>query len=214
MIIFDNFIDKPIKQYCANHTEAEHPIFEKLCERTRADMEYPVMLAGHMVGNFIQLMIRLSGAKRVVEIGTFTGYSSLKMAQALPENGEVITFEYEPKFAAFAQSFFDESPWGHKITLKQGAAGDHLPHLQGPVDLAFIDADKGNYIPYYETLLEILRPGGMIILDNALCCGLVLDPQEPSAQALAAMNDHVHGDDRVHHMLLPLRDGLMLALKK
>ena len=172
------------------------------------------MLAGNLVGNFLQLMIRLSGAKRVVEVGTFTGYSSLKMAQALPEDGEVITLEYEPEHAEFAQSFFDKSAWGHKIALKQGAALDILPQLEGTIDLAFIDADKVNYIAYYEALLAMLRPGGMIILDNALWSGSVLDPQEESAQALANMNDHVHGDERVHHMLLPLRDGLMLALKK
>ena len=159
-------------------------------------------------------MIRLSGAKRVVEVGTFTGYSSLKMAQALPDDGDVITLEYEPKHAAFAQSFFEQSDWGQKISLKQGAALDHLPHLEGPIDLAFIDADKVNYVAYYEALLEMLRPGGMIILDNALWSGSVLDPQEESAQALASMNDHVHTDGRVHHMLLPLRDGLMLAIKK
>ena len=209
-----NFIDEAIDQCCVNHSEPEHPIFAELHERTYAEMEIPQMLAGNLVGNFLQLMIRLSGAKRVVEVGTFTGYSSLKMAQALPDDGEVITLEYESKHAAFAQSFFDQSDWGQKITLQQGAALDHLPHLQGPIDLAFIDADKVNYIAYYEALLEMLRPGGMIILDNALWSGSVLDPKEESDQALADMNDHVHADKRVHNMLLPLRDGLMLALKK
>ena len=97
-----NFIDEAIDQYCVEHSEAEHPIFEKLRERTYAEMEIPQMLAGNLVGNFIQLMIRLADAKRVVEVGTFTGYSSLKMAQALPEDGEVITLEYEPKHAAFS----------------------------------------------------------------------------------------------------------------
>jgi caffeoyl-CoA O-methyltransferase len=209
-----NFIDEAIDQYCVEHSENEHPIFKKLYERTYAEMEIPQMLAGNLVGNFIQLMIRLSGAKRMIEVGTFTGYSSLKMAQALPEDGEVITLEYEAKHADFAQAFFDESPWGHKITMKRGAALDHLPLVQGPMDLGFIDADKVNYIAYYEALLKILRPGGMIILDNALWSGSVLQPEEESAKALAQMNDHVHKDARVHHMLLPLRDGLMLAIKK
>ena len=209
-----NFIDEAIDQYCVEHSEPEHPIFKKLHERTYAEMELPQMLAGNLVGNFIQLMIRLSSAQRMVEVGTFTGYSSLKMAQALPDDGEVITLEYETKHADFAQGFFDESPWGHKITLKRGAALEHLPHVLGPIDLAFIDADKVNYIAYYEALFKILRPGGMIILDNALWSGSVLQPEEESAHALAQMNDHVHQDTRVHHMLLPLRDGLMLAIKK
>ena len=209
-----NFIDEAIDLYCVNHSEAEHPLFEKLRERTYAEMEIPQMLAGNLVGNFIQLMIRLCNADKVVEVGTFTGYSSLKMAQALPDKGQVITLEYEAKHAAFAQAFFDESPWGHKIVLKQGAALDHLPSIEGPIDLGFIDADKVNYIAYYEALMEKLRPGGLLILDNALWSGTVLNPQEESAQALAHMNTHVHQDSRVHQMLLPLRDGLMLAFKK
>ena len=185
-----NFIDEAIDQYCVDHSEVEHPLFEKLRERTYAEMEIPQMLAGNLVGNFIQLMIRLSNAQTAVEVGTFTGYSSLKMAQALPENGRVITLEYEAKHAAFAQAFFDESPWGHKITLKQGAALDNLPSIAGPIDLGFIDADKVNYIAYYEALMEKLRPGGLIILDNALWSGSVLNPQDESAQALADMNTH------------------------
>ena len=209
-----NFIDEALDQYCVNHSESEHPLFETLQRKTYAEMELPQMLAGNLVGNFLQLMIRLSSAKRVVEVGTFTGYSSLKMAQALPKDGEVITLGFESKHAAFAQTFFDQSEWGHKISLRQGAALDHLPHLEGPIDFAFIDADKVNYVAYYEALMAILRPGGMIVLDNALWSGSVLNPQEESAQALANMNDHVHADPRVHHMLLPLRDGLMLAVKK
>ena len=206
-------VDEAIEQYALEHSTAEHPIFAELHAETHASMECPQMIAGRLVGSFLQMMIRGIQAKRVVEVGTFTGYTSLKMAEAMPDDGELQTLEYEPKHAAMARRYFERSPWGEKITLHEGAALDTLPRIRGPIDLSFIDADKVNYVNYYEYLLEVTRPGGMIVLDNALWSGKVLNPEEPSDFALANMNKVVFEDPRVHNVLLPVRDGIMVAQK-
>ena len=209
-----NFTDPSIERYCLDHTTAEASLYRELHEETYATMEIPQMLAGRMVGATLQLLIRLVGAQRVVEVGTFTGYSSLKMAQALPDDGVLFTLEVEPRHAAVAQRAFERAPWGSKITLLQGPAMQSLEQIDGPIDLSFIDADKENYVRYYRHLVEKTRPGGVIVLDNALWSGSVLKPVEESAKALAQMNAVVHADERVDNLLLPVRDGLMIAQKK
>ena len=159
------------------------------------------------------MMIRSLNARRIVEVGTFTGYSTLKMAEVLGQDGHIDTFEYEDKNADFAQRYFDKSPWGAKISLHRGAALDNLSKVSGPIDLSFIDADKVNYVNYYNHLVELTRPGGLVILDNALWSGKVLNPVEESDVALNEMNKAVHEDNRVTALLLPVRDGLMVAQK-
>ena len=206
-------VDESIERYALDHSSAEHPIFKELHAETHKVMECPQMIAGRLVGSFLQMMIRGVAAKRVVEVGTFTGYTSLKIAEALPEDGELQTLEFEPEHAAMARRYFSKSPWGHKITLHEGAALETLPRVRGPIDLSFIDADKVNYVKYYEYLLEVTRPGGIIVLDNALWSGRVLNPEEPSDFALAEMNKVVSEDPRVHNVLLPFRDGIMVAQK-
>ena len=157
-------------------------------------------------------MIRSLNAKRIVEVGTFTGYSTLKMAEVLV-NKDIDTFEYEDAHADFAERYFKKAPWGGKITLHRGAALDNLPKLTGPIDLSFIDADKVNYVNYYNHLVELTSPGGLVILDNALWSGKVLNPVEESDHALNEMNKVVYADKRVTALLLPIRDGLMVAQK-
>lgn len=206
-------VDEKIEAYALAHSTPEHPLFDELRAETQATMDCPQMIAGHLVGSFLQMMIRSIDAKHVVEVGTFTGYSSMKMAQALPEDGTLVTLEYNEVHAEMAQRYFDRSPWGDKITLMQGPALESLPAVKGPIDLSFIDADKVNYINYYNHLVEITRPGGLIMLDNALWSGAVLDPVEESDHALARMNDVVFDDPRVHNLLLPVRDGVMIAQK-
>jgi caffeoyl-CoA O-methyltransferase len=206
-------VDASIEEYALNHSSPEHVLFEALRDETFESMECPQMIAGRLVGSFLQMMIRSSNAKRIVEVGTFTGYSTLKMAEALPDDGEVHTLEYEPKHAEMARRYFARSPWGHKITLHEGTALDTLPSIEGPIDLSFIDADKVNYVSYYHHLLELTRPGGLVVLDNALWSGKVLNPEEPSDHALAEMNRVVLEDPKVHNLLMPMRDGLMVAQK-
>ena len=206
-------VDETIEQYALAHSTPEHTLFGELRDETFASMECPQMIAGRFVGSFLQMMIRSSQAKRIVEVGTFTGYSTLKMAEALPDDGEIHTFEYEAKHAQMARRYFARSPWGHKITLHEGAALETLPNIEGPIDLSFIDADKVNYVSYYHHLVELTRPGGLVVLDNALWSGRVLNPEEPSDHALAEMNRVVRDDPKVHNLLMPMRDGLMVAQK-
>lgn len=207
-------VDEKIEEYALAHSTPEHPLYAELRDETNATMECPQMIAGHLVGSFLQMMIRSIGARRVVEVGTFTGYSSMKMAEAMPSDGELITLEYKAAHARVARKYFERCPWGDKIKLIEGSALETLPGVEGPIDLSFIDADKINYFGYYNMLVEKTRPGGLILLDNALWSGAVLDPVEESDCALARMNALVLDDPRVFNLLLPIRDGVMVAQKR
>ena len=207
-------VDPSIEEYALNHSSPEHVLFEELRDETFESMECPQMIAGRFVGSFLQMMIRSSNAKRIVEVGTFTGYSTLKMAEALPDDGEIHTFEYEPKHAEMARRYFARSPWGHKITLHEGTALDTLPNIGGPIDLSFIDADKVNYQAYWDLLVPKMRQGGVILVDNVLWSGQVLDPQTESDHAIAAFNEHAHGDARMEAVMLTVRDGVLMAVKR
>ena len=209
-------VSPPIDAYCLAHTTPADPLLDELAAYTRAHCKLPQMLTGPVEGTFLRMLVQISGAKRVLEIGTFTGYSALSMAAELPDDGELITCDIDPGHARIAQSFFDRSPQGKKIHLRLGAALDTLRVLPDDArfDFAFIDADKENYVNYYDTVLPLLRPGGMIAADNTLWSGKVLDPQEKSDHAIVAFNDHVRRDPRVEHVLLSVRDGVMLIRKK
>ena len=172
------------------------------------------MISDQLVGTLLQFLISVSGAKNVLELGMFTGFSALMMAHALPEGGKVTTCEVNPKAEEAARRFFDRSPHGKKIEVRMGPALDTLKTLTGPFDLVFIDADKENYIAYYERCLDLLSPKGVIVVDNVLWSGRVLDPKGESDRAIAAFNQHVKNDRRVEHALLPVRDGLMLIRRR
>jgi caffeoyl-CoA O-methyltransferase len=155
------------------------------------------------------------GARRVIEIGTFTGYSGLSMAEALPDEGELITCDIDPHATRIAREFFDKSPHGKKITIRLGDALETLRGLPSsqPFDLAFIDADKERYVDYYDALVPLIRPNGLIVADNTLWSGKVVDPQDASTRAIVAFNARVTADPRVENVLLSVRDGVMLARK-
>jgi caffeoyl-CoA O-methyltransferase len=208
-------IDPAIDRYIHDHTSARPALFDELREVTYASMEDPQMQVGRVEGGLLKLLVAVSGARRVVEIGTFTGYSALSMAEGLPDDGELITCDINPEAARVAQSFFDRSPHGKKISLRLGDALETLRKLPSDlaIDLAFIDADKERYVDYYEEILPRLRKNGLIAADNTLWSGSVVDPQTESARAIARYNDHVMADPRVENVLLSVRDGLMLARK-
>jgi caffeoyl-CoA O-methyltransferase len=203
-----------IEQYAQAHTEPPGPLFEELRETTYARMASPHMQVGRLEGTFLRLLVKLARARRVVEVGTFTGYSALMMAEGLPEDGELITCDINPEAAEVARGFFARSPHGKKIQLRLGPALETLKTLAGPIDLAFIDADKGNYSAYYDALVPLLRPGGLLVADNTLWSGRVLNPQQPDDNAIVAFNAKVAGDARVEKVRLTVRDGMMLALKR
>jgi caffeoyl-CoA O-methyltransferase len=172
------------------------------------------MMVGPLEGALLKLLIRLTGAKRVLEIGMFTGYSALAMAEGLPEDGQLITCDVNPETTEIARRYFAESPHGHKIEIKLGPARETLKALNGPFDLCFIDADKGSYDDYYDRAIDLVRPGGLIVLDNMLRGGRVLSPRDQDTRTVAALNDRIRKDQRVENVLLPIRDGIMLAYRR
>lgn len=207
-------VPEAIEAYAQAHTEKPSPLFDALKEATHQEMSLPQMQVGPMEGTFLRLLIRLMGARRVIELGTFTGYSTLMMAEGLPEGGELISCDVDPKAHAMAQRFFTQSPHGKKIQLRLGPALQTLATLQGPFDLVFIDADKENYPAYYEAVLPLLRPGGLLVADNTLWSGRLLNPSSPEDHALVTFNNIVSADTRVEKVLLTVRDGMMLARKR
>ncbi len=207
-------VSEKIEAYAADHTRAQPEVLDRLAQETRRSMKHSEMLTGRLEGGFLRLMVRAFQARRIVEIGMFTGYSALSMAEALPDDGKLITCEVNPEAEAIARRYFRESPHGDKIEIRMGPALQTLEKLEGPFDFAFIDADKENYPSYYELCLERLRPGGAMAVDNVLWSGRVLDPQDEETRAIATLNERVSKDDRVDHVLLTIRDGVMLVIKK
>ena len=201
--------------YCRDHSRADSTLLVELEKYTWENEEAPQMISGQLVGNFLQSIIIMKQVKQIVEVGTFTGYSALKMAEVLPEDGEVHTCELMAAHVKTAQYFFDRSEHGNKITIHGGPALASLEQMKaGSFDMAFIDADKSNYLEYYQRCLVLIRQGGIIVLDNMLWGGDVLDPQDEDARALRKTGDYIQSDERVFNTLLPIRDGLMLCIKR
>jgi caffeoyl-CoA O-methyltransferase len=208
-----DFIDGKIEQYAFDHTSEEGELLRRLEEETYEKLEIPQMTTGRIEARFLKLLARLVGAQRILEIGTFGGYSALSMAEALPEGGTLVTCDEDPVAIAFAQKYFSESPHGKKIKQMEGPALESIEKLTGTFDMAFIDADKINYSNYYEAILPMIRPGGLIAVDNVLWSGRVLDPQDESDRAIHKFNERVVKDQRVESVLLTVRDGLNCIIK-
>jgi caffeoyl-CoA O-methyltransferase len=210
----DRFIDAAVEQFAHDHTEPETDLYVRLREETYRAMQSPQMQVDVIEGRFLQMLVRLSSAKRILELGMFTGYSALMMAEALPDNGHLITCEIDPKAEAIARRYFAESPHGDKITIRMGPALDTIKTLADPLDLVFIDADKLNYSNYYEACLPLLKSGGLVVADNVLWSGKVLHPKDADDHAIVAFNRLVQSDSRVENVCLTVRDGMMLARKR
>ena len=206
-------VGKEIELYSTEHSSEEPELLRRLVRETHERMESPQMLTGRLEGTLLRLLVRMVGARRVLEVGMFTGYSALMMAAGLPQEGQLVTCEVDPKAEAIARRYFRESPHGKKIQIRMGPALETLASLPGPFDFAFIDADKKNYSAYYDRCFDLLRSGGVIAVDNVLWSGRVLDPEDDDSRAIAAFNQKVRSDARVEHVLLPVRDGLMLVIK-
>ena len=209
-----DFVNKDIEDYAYDHSQVEDDLLWRLELETYDQLEIPQMLTGRIEGRLLKMLAGLVDARRIVEVGTFGGYSAISMAEALPEDGYLITCEMDPVAIKFAKRFFSKSPYGSKIILKEGPALDTLKKLSGSFDMVFIDADKENYLNYYEVLLPIIRPGGLIVVDNVLWSGRVLDPKEPSDYAIHSFNQRVMHDHRVENVMLTIRDGVSLLRKR
>ena len=207
-------VSEDIERYAEAHAEPLDPIFDALREETFRDIADPQMQVGRVEGTFLKLLVRMSGARRALEIGMFTGYSGLMIASGLPDDGTLTTCDVNPKAEAIARRYFARSPQGRKITIRMGPALETIRTLSPPIDFVFLDADKVNYSNYYEAVLPLMPSGGLLVADNVLWSGKVLDPKEESDRAIVAFNDRVASDPRVEKVLLTVRDGMTIARKK
>ncbi len=207
-------LSEKIEEYSERHTRELSNLHQRLWQETHEKTSSPGMMVGPIEGALLRLLVRLTAAKRVLEIGMFTGYSALAMAAALPEDGQLITCDVNPETSEIARRYFASSPHGYKIEIKLGPATETLKNLQGPFDLCFIDADKQGYGAYYDACIDLVRRGGLIVLDNMLQSGRVLNPADPASRIIAALNDRIQRDERVENVLLPIRDGIMLAYRR
>ena len=219
MSIRNVYIDDNIYDYILNNSLRDLPILEKLREETRKMPEGRMQISSDQ-GQFMALLVRLMGAKKIVEVGTFTGYSTLVMALSLPENGQIVACDISEEYTKVARRFWQEAGISDKIMLRLGLAEETLADVlsnggAGTFDMAFIDADKENYMVYYEKCLELLRPGGLILVDNVLWSGKPANPDEidNDTVAIREFNIAIHKDERVDLSLLPVGDGLTLARK-
>lgn len=206
-----------IENYILTHSDAEPPYLAAINRSTHLKVLNPRMLSGHFQGRALAMFCQMIQPVRILELGTFTGYSALCMAEALPTNGVLHTIECDDELEEFILENFHKSPYANKINLHIGDALTEIEKLDEIFDLVFIDADKREYLAYYEAVLPKLRDGGFIIADNTLWDGKVLETVEPNdKQTIEIMrfNDVVAADDRVEKVLLPLRDGLTVIRKK
>lgn len=209
------FIPDYIENYAQNHSSVfDAPVLIELERRTHLEVMRPHMLSGHLQGQFLAFLSYTKKPKRILEIGTFTGYSAICLAQGLQEGGILHTIDNNPELEHITTEFIQKANLHHSILQHQGDAKDILPTLNEKWDIVFLDADKSSYCDYYDMIFPNLNIGGLIIADNVLWYGAVAQGgTEKRAQALAAFNEKVHTDPKVRNVLLPLRDGLMLIEK-
>ena len=208
-----NFIDERVEQYAEEHSSPPPELFARLAAETHEKSESPQMMVGRIEGNFLALLVRTLRARRVLELGTFTGYSSIAMARALPADGRLITCDVNEETTEIARRYAQEAGVVDRIDYRLGPALETVGGLDGEFDLVFIDADKVNYVNYYEATLPLLAASGLMVVDNTLWSGRVADPQEDdeSVRAIRELNDHVRDDPRVDNVLLTVRDGMNLV---
>ena len=209
-----------IDEYATAHTTVPDSVFDDIAVDVQSTGAAG-MMSGRTVGYFLNTLVTITNAKRVLEVGTFVGYSALMMASALPEDGELITCDVSEDFTAIARKHWARHPAGEKIDLRLAPATETLEALSPPFDVVFIDADKKNYLFYYEKALELLSRRGVIVVDNVLWGGRVLGPDDPedeledsATKTIKKLNELVQNDDRVVNVMLTVRDGMMLIRKK
>jgi len=209
-----HLVSKDIEQYCKDYSLDDTDLLKELSKATWKTEDKPQMLCGSLVGGLLQMLIKISGAKRVLEIGMFTGYSTLKMAEALPTDGEIHSCELMEKHIVIAKSWFKKSDVNYKISIHKGEAEESLEEFRaGSFDMMFVDADKTGYPEYYRKGTMLLKKGGIAIFDNMLWSGSVLNPEDDDAKALRETAELIKNDSRLEQLLLPVRDGLMIYRK-
>jgi caffeoyl-CoA O-methyltransferase len=205
-------VSEELEAYAEAHTSAQGDLLQRLAEETRATLDRPQMLTGTIEGRFLEFLVYSLGARRILEIGTYSGYSAISMAAALPEGGRIDTCEVDETHAGVARRYIEEAGHADRIAVHLGPALGTISRLEGDFDFVFIDADKENYVNYYEAVLPRLSPHGLIAADNTLWSGRVLEESDDSegTVAIRAFNDHVRDDSRVVTVILTVRDGVTL----
>lgn len=210
-------IDPKLEKYAEEHTSQESEVLHRLNRETHLKALMPRMLSGHLQGQFLQMISQMIQPKNILEVGTYTGYSAICLAQGLKVEGVIHTIEKNPEHEDRAKSFFKEAGIEHQVNYHLGDAKEIIPSIEETFDLVFLDADKDNYLNYYHLIFDKLNSGGYILADNVLWSGKVLttpNSKDKEALGIIAFNDFVQQDDRVENVLLPMRDGLMMIRKK
>lgn len=210
------FYPQKLDDYIVNHTQAENEVLSELNRETYAKVLIPRMLSGHLQGQALRMFSHMIQPKRILEIGTYTGYSALCLADGLTEDGKLHTIDINEELAEMINRYISKSGLSDKIVTHIGNAVEIIPNLNETFDVVFIDADKENYPNYFDLTIDKVRKGGFIIADNVLWSGKVIeevDPKDEETQAILRYNDKVHNDPRVENVLLPIRDGLMVCRK-
>jgi caffeoyl-CoA O-methyltransferase len=208
-------VPEEIERYAEEHTTAPDDLLRRLAEETRATLQSPQMLTGTLEGRLLEFLVFATGARRVLELGTYSGYSAISMAAALPPGGHIDTCEVDEEHAAVARRYIEEAGYADRITIHLGPALETIARLEGKFDFVFIDADKVNYSAYYEALLPRLATGGLMAIDNTLWSGKVLEPDEdPGTRAITELNDRIARDPEVVAVQLTVRDGVTLVRRR
>jgi caffeoyl-CoA O-methyltransferase len=209
-----NYDWEAIEAYAEAHSTPPAELFERLGAETQESQDAPQMMVGTLEGAFLSFVVGMKRPQRVLEIGTFTGWSSIAMALALPPGATLVTCDVNEETSAIARRYAEEAGVADRIEYRLGPASETLGGLDGPFDIVFIDADKPGYIDYYEAVLPKLADDGVILADNTLASGDVIEPNRPMAEAIARFNDYVRADGRVECVLLTIRDGITLIRKR
>jgi predicted O-methyltransferase YrrM len=212
-----DFLPEKLSEYIEKHSQPEPELLQKLNRETHQKILQPRMLSGHLQGRVLSLISKLTNPKYILEIGTYTGYSALCLAEGMQREGKLHTIDINEELKAFQRKYFDQSEYGEQIVQHTGNALDLIPKLEENFDLVFIDADKENYCSYFELALPKMNPGGLILADNVLWSGKVieeLDTKDEETKGLLAYNEMANQDTRVESVLLPIRDGVMVSRVK
>lgn len=209
-----HFISEALEEYVAQHSENEPELLARLNKETHQKILQPRMLSGHFQGRVLSIFSKLIRPQHILEIGTYTGYAALCLAEGLPENGTLDTIDNNEELVDFQKKYFDQSPWANQIQQHLGNALEIIPKLNKKFDLVFIDADKENYINYFKMIVPMMNKGGVILSDNVLWSGKVLEEvkaNDKSTKVLLEYNELLKNDPRVETVLLPIRDGLTMS---
>ena len=212
-----HFLSEELENYAAQHTEDEPLLLQELNKRTHLNVLQPRMISGHFQGRFLSLLSKMVQPRTILEIGTYTGYATLCLAEGLRPEGVLHTIDIKEELTDLQREFFDRSGYGSQIVQHLGKAADIIPSLNTTFDLVFIDADKQNYAHYFDLVIEKMNRGGIILSDNVLWSGKVVEevkPNDKHTQALMAYNQKIKDDPRVETVLLPIRDGITLSRVK